>query len=145
MRLFSRYGCITPSEPSIASNTETPSEGVRIEAQDAERVTPSGEWVYKESDAASDGAYLFSGSNPDDTLTMQFNGTAITIVYVQHPGLSSFDVVIDGETVQTVTLTGSQNFGERALIAELPDSEHTLMLVPHEGVIARDAFIIGTE
>jgi secreted trypsin-like serine protease len=131
----------SPAPPVLTAGNE----GLRIEAEDTESVTQSGEWVHNESDAASANAYVFSGGNVDDTLSFTFEGTAITIVYVQHPGLGSFDVVVDGKVVETVTLTGVENFGERAAIEGLSDGEHTVTIVPNEGVIALDAFLLTSK
>ncbi len=91
---------------------------------------------------ASGGRYLYSSGSVDDTLTLNFAGSRIDVIFVQHPALGSFAVVIDGNPVQTVNSTATDaTFGARISLS-LSAGSHTLRIVPVSGVIAIDAFAV---
>lgn len=90
---------------------------------------------------ASGGSYLYA-SSPNDTLTLDFYGTSIEVIYVEDPSFGSFTVEIDNTAVRTVAATGSSTvFGVTADFTDLSDSTHTLRIIGIQGTVAIDAFV----
>ncbi len=64
------------------------------------------------------------------------------MIFVQHPALGSFALLIDETPIQTVSSTTADSaFGAR-LTLSLSAGSHTLRIVPVSGVIAIDAFAV---
>src|SRR5690606_23785099 len=93
-------------------------------------VTATGTWTAHASPAASGGAYLYSSGGPEDTLTLRFTGSAVTVRYVSHPALGAFELRLDGALRQPVDSQGTQAFDRRVTITGLDAGTHQLQLVP---------------
>jgi hypothetical protein len=110
-----------------------------IEAE-GERVFRYGGWTAYDTTDASGGQYVYSSGSPDDTLTLDFTGTRLDVIYVKHPALGAFVVEIDGEVWQAVSCTAADTeFGAQVSFI-LPDGVHTARIYPQSGTIAIDAF-----
>lgn len=126
-------GSFTPT-PTTAPTPET------IES-DFEYVSQAGQWTSQAASSASGGSYLYSGGSVDDTLTLEFEGTRVTVIYVEGPSLGTFAIEIDNTVVRTVITTSSTtNYNVQAVVDYLASDRHTLKVYPTEGVIAVDAF-----
>jgi hypothetical protein len=116
----------------------------RIESDDT-RVVQAGSWAAQATPQASLGRYLYSGGSDADTLTLEFEGTSIEVIYVAHSSFAMFTIMIDGEAVRTVSATsGDSTFDNRAVVDYLEPGKHTLQIVPVDGVVAIDAFQLRT-
>ena len=102
----------------------------------------SGNWSAHDTAEASGGRYLYSSGSPADTLSLSFTGTRLDVIFVQHPALGSFDLVIDETPVQTVDCTASDSAFGAHLSLNLAAGSHTLRIVPVSGVVAIDAFAV---
>jgi hypothetical protein len=106
-------------------------------------VLQSGSWTISNSDVASGGSYLYSSGSFDDSLSLTFTGTQLSIIYVKHPALGVFAVEIDQVVIQTVNSVAAESvFGTQAVITGLADGLHTLKIYPVVGVVAIDAFSV---
>lgn len=111
-----------------------------IESDDT-RVTREGDWTRQTTSQASGGAYLFSGTDSGDALTLPFSGPSVEIWYLTGPTLGTLAIEVDGTVLRTVITTESTaQFSQRAVIDYLSDENHTLRVYPAAGLIAVDAF-----
>jgi hypothetical protein len=131
-----------PSQTPTPLPTEIPAQ--TIEAEDGAFVMQAGAWFVYNSVVASGGQYLYTGGNTQDTLTLNFEGDSLTVVYVQHPALGSFALEVDGIVRQTVNSTGDEGLGLEATVTGLGAGAHTLRVLPVSGVIAIDAFRVAS-
>ena len=129
----------TTSTPSTVQS-QSPNIPQIIESDDP-LVTQIGTWATQHTSEASGGSYLFSSGSLDDVLTLEFEGTSVEIIYVEHATLGSFAIDIDN-TIHRTVVTNSQetSFGNRAVVNYLDDGHHTLRIYPVDGVIGIDAF-----
>lgn len=101
----------------------------------------TGTWTTVNTANASGGTYLYSSGSVDDTLTIDFYGTSIEVIYVQDPNFGSFTVEIDNTAVRTVTATGASTvFDVHSVFDYLDDGPHTLRIMGIQGTVAIDAF-----
>ncbi len=135
-------GIILSAQPTPARSDDGP-VGRLIESDDP-LVQQSGSWTKQAAAGASGGNYLYSGKSVDDTLTLEFVGPRIEIVYVQNPALGALAIEVDGTVLRTVMTDGtSPQFGSRAIVDYLENGPHTLKVYPQEGtIIGVDAFYI---
>jgi hypothetical protein len=114
-----------------------------LQVIEAESSATSGIWTSYDSESASAERYVYSSGSTNDTLTINFTGTQVDVIYIQHPALGSFAIEIDGVVVQTVTSTSDETvFGTKTSVTSLPAGSHTLRIVPVSGTIAVDAFAV---
>ncbi len=126
--------------PSVPVVEPTPTGRIVVEAESGQ-VAVSAEWASYATELASGGMYIYSSGSAQDTVNVVFSGTQLDVIYVQHPALGSFDVIVDGTTVATVNTSGAQAFGPRVSITGLVDGVHQAQIVPAEGAtVALDAF-----
>jgi hypothetical protein len=110
---------------------------------EAETVTTSGVWTAYDSSSASGGRYVYSSGSLEDVLTLNFSGTQVDVIHIQHPALGSFAIEIDGTVMQMVNSTAADAvFGAKASVTDLAAGAHTLRIVPLSGTIALDAFAV---
>lgn len=135
-------GIILSAQPTPARSDDGPA-GRLIESDDP-LVQRSGSWTKQAAAGASGGSYLYSGKSVDDTLTLEFVGPRIEIVYVQNPALGALAIEVDGTVLRTVLTDGTTpQFGSRAIVDYLENGPHTLKVYPQEGtIIGVDAFYI---
>ncbi|MCQ3928914.1 MAG: hypothetical protein DPW16_00520 [Chloroflexi bacterium] len=135
-------GIILSAQPTPARSDDGPA-GRLIESDDP-LVHQSGSWTEQAAAGASGGSYLYSGKSVDDTLTLEFVGPRIEIVYVQNPALGALAIEVDGTVLRTVLTDGTTpQFGNRAIVDYLENGPHTLKVYPQEGtIIGVDAFYI---
>ena len=111
-----------------------------IESDDS-RVTREGDWTRQTTSQASGGAYLFSGTDSANVLSVAFSGPSVEIWYLTGPTLGTMAIEVDGTVLRTVITTESTTqFSQRAVIDYLSDENHTLRVYPAVGLIAVDAF-----
>lgn len=115
----------------------------RIESDDPV-VQQTGAWISQTSGQASGGTYLYSSGSPDDVLTLEFEGTAIEILYVAGPSLGTLAVEVDGTVLRTVITTAdSTAYQQSTRLDYLTDEPHTLRVYAQEGgIIGVDAFTL---
>ncbi|MFN8451203.1 MAG: DUF6605 domain-containing protein [Anaerolineae bacterium] len=136
---------VTPSDTPTAAPTETPtpesSAGIVVES---DTVTRTDGWtVMTQPEGASGGSYLIN-SSPDDTLTLGFTGTQVSIIYIQGPSFGAFTAELDGIAIQTITTnTPVYEMNVGFTLSGLGDGVHTLRILPVGGVVAIDAFIVS--
>lgn len=140
--IFLIAGIILSAQPTPARSDDGPA-GRLIESDDP-LVQQSGSWTKQAAAGASGGSYLYSGKSVDDTLTLEFVGPRIEIVYVQNPALGALAIEVDGTVLRTVMTDGTTpQFGTRAIVDYLENGPHTLKVYPQEGtIIGVDAFYI---
>jgi hypothetical protein len=124
--------------PTATPTTITPF--LQVVESDNSLVMQSGLWGVYGEPAASGGTYLLS-STPQDTLTLAFIGSEVTIVYIQHPSVGSLAIEIDGTVMQIVDgVVAEAVFGAETTVSGLVYGQHTLRVYPVSGVVAIDAF-----
>jgi hypothetical protein len=129
------------SQPPSASSTD-PSQTIESDAVD---ITQSGTWTSQNTPNASGGSYLYSSGNANDTLSLEFYGTRIEVVYVAHPSFGSFTVEIDNNEIRTVTAESKETlFDQRAVFDYLDAGPHTLRIIGVQGVVGIDAFLYSS-
>ena len=112
-----------------------------VESNDAV-VQRTGNWVEYETALASGGRYLYSSGSHEDTLVLTFTGSRVDVIFIMHPALGSFALVLDDTPLQTVSCTAQDaQFGARVSLS-MGAGRHTLRIVPVNGVIAIDAFAV---
>jgi hypothetical protein len=118
---------------------DTPLVCTTIESDD-DVVVKDGVWNNVDTANASGGSYLYaSGSNKD--MSLMFEGSEITIVYVQDTSLGMMAIEIDGVVVLTTDTSGATEFGKEITIDYLSDGVHYLEIYPvGSDTIALDAF-----
>jgi hypothetical protein len=133
----------TPTVEITPSLTPTidPYAPVRIDASDAQ-VSLSGAWQSIEYPDANGGSYLISGA-PDDSMGLIFEGTAISIIYFQHPAMGSFNVELDGVALGSVRETGDVIRFRQVPISGLAPGFHTLRIIPAQSPVVIDAFVVN--
>jgi hypothetical protein len=125
----------TPTAPPVPDNS------LQWVESDAPQVLRAGKWTVHDTELAHGGRYIYSSGSNEDTLTLPFVGTTIDVIYVKHPALGTFGIVIDGVLVQQVDSTAPDGeFGAFAAVSGLPAGQHTLRIYPLKGTIAIDAF-----
>jgi hypothetical protein len=108
---------------------------------DSEFVIATGTWTAVETPNASGNSYLYSSESGDDTLTLDFSGTSIVVIYVENPNFGSFTVEIDNNAVRTVTTAAQETiFDARSTFEFLDDGAHTLRIIGIQGTVAIDGF-----
>jgi len=115
---------------------------VMVESEGA-IVTPGGVWAVQADAAASGGAYVVNSGEPGDVLEMVFGGARLDVVYVQGPELGAFAVEVDGAVLLTVDSgVGGSYTTAWAMLPDLAPGTHTLRIVPIEGAVAVDGFVV---
>jgi hypothetical protein len=115
----------------------------RVESETA-AVLQNGTWTNFTVPGASGGGYLYSSGDTSDTLTLEFVGTQVDIIFTQHSMPPSFVIDIDGQVVGSVAVSDPVGiFGWRTSITDLSFSQHTLRVVPVSGIVTIDAFDVG--
>ena len=146
---------LRPNEPVLPSETPTPDIMVTpsetptpdpntpqlIDSSDPQ-VSLTGSWQPIENPQANGGSYFIS-STADDSMGLIFEGTAISIIYFQHPAMGSFNVEIDGVLKGSVRETGDTILFRQVPISGLTPGIHTLRLVPARNPIVIDAFVVN--
>jgi hypothetical protein len=101
-------------------------------------------WSLVSSGSFSGGTALMSSST-DDSLTVVFEGSAISVVYGGNTGTGELALEIDGQIVQQVSTNSTADaFGLALSLDGLTPSIHTLRVLPINGArIVVDAFVIG--
>ena len=133
-------------EPTVEPTTE-PTATPRSVADDhrvqrSARGSALGNWTAHETALASGGRYLYSSGSDKDTLALTFTGSRVDVIFVKHPALGSFALVLDDTPLQTVSSTARDTeFGARVSLS-MGAGRHTLRIVPANGVIAIDAFAV---
>ncbi len=111
-----------------------------IESDDS-LVGRTGNWTVQSAGGASGGSYLYSSGSPDDVLTLYFEGTYISVGYVQSPALDTLAIEVDNTVLRTViTTSGSTVYGSQSVISYLNSGLHTLRVYAQQGTIAIDNF-----
>lgn len=102
----------------------------------------TGNWTLQEAAEASDGSYSYSSGNPDDVLTLAFEGPLLTVIYVAGPQLGIMAVEVDDTVLRTVSANAATvQYNQYTAFAYLDNGPHTLRLYASGGVIAIDAII----
>ncbi len=134
--------CGDPNAPlsvATATPTEAPVGGV-VESDDA-AVTSSDGWVTMTQPSGTSGGSYRMNTAPDDSLTLNFSGTYVDVIYLTGPSFGSFRVEIDGVPVGTVPTTANDySVNAQALVDGLADGKHQLRVVVEAGVVGIDAF-----
>jgi mannan endo-1,4-beta-mannosidase len=101
-------------------------------------------WSLMTSGSFSGGTALMSSST-DDSLTVVFEGSAISVVYAGNSGTGELALEIDGQIVQQVNTNGTADaFGLALSVDGLTPSIHTLRVLPvNSARILIDSFVIG--
>ncbi len=101
-------------------------------------------WSLVNSGSFSGGTALMS-SDPADSLTVMFEGSAISVLYAGTVNTSELALEIDGQIVQQInTNNAAGTFGQALGVDGLTPSIHTLRVLPLNGTsIIVDAFVIG--
>lgn len=134
-------GVTLKNTPSVYSQDAPPP--ILIESNDSS-VIQAGNWTLQNAAQSSGGKYLYSNGASEDTLTLNFEGTRIEILYVEHPSFGDFAIEIDNIIRRTVVTSNEEtSFGNRAIIDYLEEGSHTLRVYGVEGVIGIDAFIVN--
>ncbi len=121
----------TPTSPPVPQLIES----------DSQYVQRFGNWTSQQAAAASEGSYLYSSGNTEDALGFAFEGSSVTIVYVEGPSLGTLAIEIDDTVVRTVITTSSNtNYSVQAVVDYLEPGVHTIEVYPVDGIIAVDAF-----
>lgn len=115
--------------------------GRRIQADDP-LVSRNGNWNIEQSSQTASGYYLYSSGNAGDALTLEFQGTSVEIIYVQHPSLGTMGIEIDGTVVRSVITTSEETiYGASQVVSYLDDKPHTLRIIAVQGIIAVETII----
>lgn len=119
-----------------------------IESDDA-RVVLTGEWHVQAAAGASGGDYLYheavSAGQADPTLTLQFTGTYLEIIYASGPNLGTLAIEVDGVVQRTVITTADQTAFQHTTLDYLTDEAHTVRVYAQSGgVVGIDAFVVNT-
>ncbi len=113
----------------------------KIETNDP-LVQAAGNWTHQNAGGASGGSYAYSGGSPDDVLTLAFDGSSLSILYVAGPSLGILAVEIDGTVLRTIiTAADTVQYSQYAHFNYLAGGSHTLRLYASSGVIALDAIV----
>lgn len=118
--------------------------GERIIESDTAEVTRTAGWVAMSNPPGASGGSFLANTSAAETLTLQFTGTAVEVGYVENQAFGAFVIEVDGQPVQTVgaSTEASFVFGRRAVVVGLPDTAHTLRIVPQNSVVAIDFFAV---
>lgn len=123
--------------------TDTPSSTplpAMIESDDS-LIGRAGSWTLQSAGGASGGSYLYSSGSTEDVLTLYFEGTYISVGYVQNPSLGTMAIEVDNTVLRTVITTNDSTvYGTQAVVSYLSPGSHTLRVYPQQGVIAIDNF-----
>jgi len=96
----------------------------------------------REPAGASGGSYMMN-SAPGDSLALSFHGTQVNVIYVQGPSFGSFAIELDGVVVQEVNTNAPvYEFNDQFTLGGLSNGQHRLRIMPAQGVIAIDAFVV---
>lgn len=130
-----------------AFSSDPPPTTQLIESDDA-RVAVAGEWHVQAAAGASGGGYLFneavSAGQADPTLTLQFTGTYLEIIYASGPNLGTLAIEVDGVVQRTVITTAEQTSFQRTTLDYLTDEAHTVRVYAQSGgVVGIDAFVVN--
>ncbi|MBI5931576.1 MAG: hypothetical protein HY862_19870 [Chloroflexi bacterium] len=112
----------------------------RVEAENAD-VLKSGNWTTQAAPNASGGQYVYS-RDLKGALTLRFTGTSIEIVYMEGPALGTFTILVDDVAVRTVIATSSTAATTSTTVNYLTNESHTLQIVPIDGTVAVDVFVV---
>lgn len=130
-----------PSSVASASGIETMTTvATGLVESDSEFVERKGRWIGVPDVEASGELYLISSGTTDDTMTIEFTGTSITVVYFTDPNLGDFTIEIDGVARRTIINRDTSGI-TTTTINDLSFDRHTLKILPNNGTIAIDAFI----
>jgi uncharacterized protein (DUF1810 family) len=133
----------TPVPTVTATSEPTTVVPTLMQVVEAETVTTAGVWTAYDSPSASGGRYVYSSGSLDDTLPLNFSGTQVDVIYIQHPALGSFAIEVDGTVMQTVNATSVEAvFGAKVSVIGLAAGVHMLHIIPVSGTIAIDAFAV---
>lgn len=128
---------LTPTE----TPTLDPSLPQVIDAGDTQ-VVQQGSWQPIENPQAKGGSYLISGT-ANDSMTLTFQGTAISVIYFQHPAMGSFNLELDGTLLGSVRETGDQVVFRQVPISGLTEGTHTLRFIVAQNPVVIDAFVVN--
>ncbi|MGQ9849562.1 MAG: hypothetical protein ACUVSU_05860, partial [Aggregatilineaceae bacterium] len=134
----------TPTGLPTATPLSTPTLdplSVWVEAESS-AVILFGQWTRVDDPRASGGAYLLSGDQAGDTLTIAFLGPRVDVIYLAGAAPGQFDVEVDGQPVHTVVYEGDSPDFTARLTLLLSDGPHTLRLIARQGMIGVDAFVV---
>ncbi|KAB2854487.1 MAG: hypothetical protein F9K46_16870, partial [Anaerolineae bacterium] len=113
----------------------------RIET-DNPLVQVDGNWSSQTAAGASGGSYSFSSGSPDDVLTLAFDGSALTVIYVTGPQLGILALEVDGTVLRTIiTTSDTVQYSQAAEFDYLAGGSHVLRLYASGGMIAVDAIL----
>lgn len=113
----------------------------RIETDDP-LVQVDGNWTSQTAAGASGGSYSFSSGSPDDVLTLAFDGSALTVIYVTGPQLGILAVEVDGTVLRTIiTTSDTVQYSQTAEFDYLAGGSHVLRLYASGGMVAVDAIL----
>lgn len=112
-----------------------------VESDDA-RVARTDNWQRVAFGDASGGAYLIS-TQPQDTLTLPFEGTGVLVTYLQNPVAQGFAVSVDGVALGTIASTSSAVGFRQAVVSGLPMGSHTLQVTALQYPIVIDSFVVN--
>lgn len=132
------------SQEPFTPTPQPPASPQTIES-DTIFVHQQGLWEIQQTSSASGGSYLYGDDNVGDILTLVFQGTSVTIIYVEGPTLGTFAIEIDTTVVRTVITTNANtSYGIESTVSNLDLGEHLLRVYPVQGTIAIDAFFTIT-
>ncbi len=117
----------------------------RLIESDDPLVTPVGQWTPVNNPNASGERYLtaLGEKTGQNSLTVEFTGTALEVVYLETPEPGVFTIVVDDIAVRTVIIPGGITqplFDRRSVVSYLEPGPHTLKIVAIDGTISIDAF-----
>ncbi len=128
----------TPNHPVFSQNPIPQT----IESDDM-RVIRTGNWSNQAANAASGSSYLFGGAVDQSTLSLEFYGSSLEVIYVSGPKLGTMAVEVDGTVLRTIiTAADTTAYGQHTSFDYLSEEWHTVRVYAQEGgTVALDAFV----
>ncbi len=135
---------VVAEQPSPEATPSILTERRLVESDDP-LVTPIGQWTAVDSPDASGERYLtaLGEKSGQNSLTIEFSGTALEVVYLETPEPGAFTIMVDDVAVRTIIIPGGITqplFNQRSVISYLEPGPHTLKIVAIDGTVAIDAF-----
>ncbi len=132
-----------PADLPVASPAPLSLTAGNYESEHASIIKTAG-WSPVSSALLSGGSALMS-SDSADSLTVMFEGSAISVLYAGNAATGELALEIDGQIMQQInTASGADAFGLAISVDGLTPSIHTLRVLPLNGArIVVDAFVIG--
>lgn len=124
---------ISPTATHTPTATLTPPPGKVFYDDKSDAIEYAGVWRRAKNgpDCVYHGTYRRAVPNPNNTLSLDFNGTRIKYMFVTGPDMGKADVWIDGQLKSTVNLHRSFERCKRWLSEVLPAGAHTFELRPN--------------